>query len=232
MRSVIRRETFVTPAAFSLADCRQAGEQIIAHARQQAADILRQAEAGGRALAEQLRQQGYQLGLDEGRRAGHEQAHREARAAARQQAQQRIAELSSALTDALAAVNRDKHDVLAAAESGLIRLALAVAERICKLSVGRSTDVAAANVRELLQRVQHHHDLKLHLNPAQLDALRETVADCEARIAGLPHVTLVADADVPPGGCTITTATAQIDATIETQLQRIAEALGASGDHV
>jgi flagellar assembly protein FliH len=104
-------------------------------------------------------------------------------------------------------------------------LALAIARRVCKLPVETAPEAARANARHLLEAVQHDGDLELRVNPADCDTLRDVAAEVLRCGDELEHVQVTADPAVAPGGCVLSTPDGRIDASIETQLQRIAEAI-------
>jgi flagellar assembly protein FliH len=230
MGGVIRRECVSPSPAFSFDDLERRAREILARAHAEAARVLNDAEARGRTLAEAQRRQGYESGLAQGRQEGLEQVRREAREAALADARTELQRLTQALSAALAQFERDRRSLMALAESGLIELAAAIARRVCKTCVAASVEPARANVRALLEMVKCHADLEVHVHPAEHELLRDAGADLLQQTAGLEHVSIIADAAVERGGCVLRAREGVIDASIEVQLDRIAEALcGASG---
>ncbi len=233
MNGVIRREQFAPSTAFSFDDLERQGRALVTHATAQARQILVDAEATSRQRADEQQQAAYAAGLDQGRREGLEGVEREVRAAALEAgrkaavaaAQENVARLSAALSAGLAEFEQRKHHLLATAESGLIELALAVARRVCKIQSERSTEPARANARTLLDMVKHVEDLELHVHPAELQTLQDVAADFVQSTGRQQHVTLVADPAVTRGGCVLRTRAGLIDASVESQLERIAAAL-------
>lgn len=232
MGSVIRRESVPSPGLFTFPDMEAEAKAILARARAEARKLLAEGQRRAAAAEEQVRQQAqrrydeaYQLGLAEGRRAGREAAFQEARQEALAAAQARVAELIRALEAGLAEFERHKRSLLATAESGLIELALAVARRVCKTESARSAAPAQANARALLERVQQHGDVELRFHPDD-HALLETADAAWLEQAGAKsHVTIAADPTVARGGCVLRCREVRIDATIRTQLDRIAAVL-------
>lgn len=230
MAGVIRQGELSAARAFSFADLEAQGRQILQRARERAAEALSSAEQRAGELAERQRQAGYEAGLAEGRAAGLQQIRAEAHQAALQEAHEQAATLLAALSAALTEFEHGKRGCLAAAELGLIELALAIARRVCKLDVGTSTAVAQANARSLLDLVRHAGDVRLCVNPAEYELLQAANPEFLVQTGQLEHVSVVASEDVPRGGCILRTPEGEIDATIEIQLQRIAEALRVGAD--
>ena len=67
--------------------------------------------------------------------------------------------------------------------------------------------------------------MRLHLNPADREALGDRVQQIANRMAKLGHVQLVSDSTVARGGCRVHTEFGDVDQQIESQLARIAAEL-------
>jgi len=235
MGSVIQREQLTGAAPFSFADLERQGRELVAQATARARQIIADAEAAARRRAAEIEQAARATGFEHGWRAAQEKVEREVRQAALEEGRRVAAETArenvAHLTDALAALvaefEQRKHNLLASAEAGLIDLAVAIARRVCKLQIEASAEAVRANARALVDMVQHVADAELHLNPTEYELLRELAGATVARVTSGAHVTLVADADVPRGGCVVRTRALLIDASIEQQLDRIAAAIGA-----
>lgn len=225
MAGILRREQFQSAPAFSFQDLDQQARAVLRRAEAQGREILAEAERRGAQIGEQRRQEGHQRGLEEGRRAGLEQVQRETRETALREARQRLRQLTDALAKALGECERDKRRLLAAAESGLIELALAVARRVCKIAAGASSEPALANARALLELARHGADAELRFHPEEFAEIQATAAEFLRDVGQLRHVKLAADANVARGGCVLATNDGTADAALETQLDRIAAAL-------
>jgi flagellar assembly protein FliH len=225
MAGVIRKETSPRPGAFSFADLERQGQAIIERARAEAREIVAAARREALAVSQRERHKGHDEGLAQGRAAGLEQIRAEAHADAVREAQQEVASFAHSLSSALAEFEQSKRSLLAAAESGIIELALRIAQRVCKLEAGASTAAALANARTLLEMAEHAEDVELCFHPAEFELLQEMGPELAAAAQRCAHAQLVADETVERGGCRLRSRAGQIDAGIEVQLQRIAEAL-------
>lgn len=225
MAGIVQPERRAAAQAFSFADLEQQGRRLLEQAHAQARQILAQAEAQARQVEAQRARAGYEAGRQEGRAEGLQQIRQEARAQAVEQARDEIAALSGTLQAAMREFELSQRALLAAAEAGLIELALAVARRVCKLAAAATTDVAAANVRQLLEMVRHAGDAELRVHPTELERLRELAPALLQHAQRLEHLTFVGDEGVGRGGAVLRTRDGQVDARLETQLDRIAAAL-------
>ena len=231
MSGVVRAEEFARvprgAVRLNLSDFEQMGAQIISRARAEATELLSAAQAEAAAL----RAQESQRGREEGYRAGHAEGLDAGAAEGLKQAQERFAEEQAALVQtlqqALGEFDRQRHVLLARAEHDLVGLALAIARRIVKRIAAGDPEVAVENLREVLERIGRRHVLRIGVHPQDAEALRRFVEALAAEFEAWRHVTLEESTSVGPGGVVVEVANGQVDARIDTQLDRIAELLTA-----
>ena len=228
MPGLLRRDVPLTPEPFSFADLERERAELHAAAHAAAAEITAAARAQALQIVQEQARAGYQRGYAAGREAGHAAAV----AAARDQAlaEQRTAfeQLQTALTQTLRAFEQRKHALLAAAESEVITLALEIARRVCKHVAETDPNVARDNMRAALALARHEADAILEVAPQDEANLRAALPALLAEIEAQTHVELRAADDVAPGGARLRGRTGSIDATIATQLDRVAAALCAA----
>lgn len=228
MPGVIRHRVPVQATPLSFVDLEQQAAGIIETARRRAADETREAMKSAGAEIARQRDEAYRAGLEEGRAAG--------LAEVRAQAGQRIATeleaersnlrlVQDALRAALVEFEAQRHRLHADAESGVVGLALAIARRVCELHVERNEDAAAPIVRRLIDMARHAADIELRVNPAEYRALAEIGKQAAAPGVDQRHIHVIADETIARGGCFLRSADSSVDASIETQLARIAEVL-------
>lgn len=225
MAGVIRRGAQPPAQGFSFADLEKQGEALLARTRAQAQQLLKSARAEAEKFSAEQQREAYERGLAEGRAAGAEQIRKETHAQALKEARAEIDQLLQALTQALLEFDERKRALLAAAETDLIALALAIAARVCKLSAEASTDVARANARQVLDMVRQTRDAVLQFAPQDVKLLQATAAPTLERWTSLRHVRLVEDPQLSRGGCRLLMHEGEVDAALETQLGRVAAAL-------
>ena len=225
MAGLIKREHVPVTASYSFDDLARRGHAIIAQAEARAAQILAAARNEAQKLLEQERRRGHAEGVQTGRRDGEAAIRRETTEAARREAKQRTDQLLEALRSALASFDEAKRRLIAESEAGIARLALAIARRVCKIEVGRSPDAAAANLRHLLSMIRNEQDLEIHVSIAEYESLRSAAEDALRAFNSSLHCRVVASESVAPGDCELRGRSGTIDASIETQLARIADAI-------
>ncbi len=222
MGSVVRRENLPPTPMFSFRELEREAGEIIARATAEAEHLLAAARrqiADAQAQIAANRQITYEEAVRQGRADGFAAAHQEAREAAVAGAADELRQLTQALTAALTEYERNKHGLLAVAETGLIELALAVARRVCKTLAEQAPSPAVANARALLDLVKHQADVEVCFHPADYELLQSLP---DAPLAAMPHIRLVADPRVDRGGCVLRTRDGAIDARLTAQLDRIA----------
>lgn len=228
MPGVIRRNVPVQTSVLSLDNLERQAAEILSRAERAAGDRCRDLQKQAEAEIQSQRDRAFQQGLAEGRKAGLEETRAAANAAieqARAEARTGNASLTQALHAALREIDDRRHRLHAEAERGLIQLSLAIARRLCGQSIQQSSQPAVDATRRLLDLVRHAHDVELQVNPSELQLLKTVAAEFVQQSDALEHVRVVANADITRGGALLNAADGTIDATIETQLDRIAAVL-------
>jgi flagellar assembly protein FliH len=136
------------------------------------------------------------------------------------------------LTGTLAALGRTVEDLRQAKQAWLahweasgVHVAAAIARRLIRRELARQPDIPLALVREALELAAGNPQVRIHLNPADHQALGSQVRTLVAEISGLGEVQIVADPAVTPGGCRVETRFGIIDQQFEAQLARVEEEL-------
>lgn len=226
--AVIRREAIESRPNFSFADFENRAAQILADAQRQAQVLLADARARGEKLADQARRDAFAIGLAEGRETGEVQVREQTWSQTLSEKRAAVDALITALSHLLDEFEQRKHNLLAQAESGLIRLAIEIAGRVCKRDIATHGETVANNVRAVLEMVRNDNDVEIRLNPADFSLVEALAADFLEKSGRIQHVRLHADDALNPGACLLRSAAGEIDASIDTQLERVAEALLAS----
>jgi flagellar assembly protein FliH len=213
------------PCSFSLGDFVAEGRQILAAARAEAQEIIAEARAAAARLGEDAhrkgREKGYQLGLEEGRAAGH----KEALAHASADFQARQVQLASACEAAFREADRSKRELMQAVHRDMLSLAVAIAERVTKRIGLIERRAVTDNLLSVIDRVGSWSDLLVEVSPMDAQTLEQFAPELVAARSGLKHVEVRAKESIAPGGCIVRTRGGRIDATLDTQLKRIAEEL-------
>ncbi|MEX2315920.1 MAG: FliH/SctL family protein [Pirellulales bacterium] len=221
MATIIRKDNVreshsgpsIQPIAFSFGDMRgRAGDyletvrgeaaKIVQEAHQQAEKIRRQAEAAGRKAGE---------------------------SAVDRMLEEKIAKRMETLLPALertaAQLDDAKGELLRQWERSAVRVATAMAARIIRRELARQPEIALDIIAEALRLATGTGQITLHVNPTDYEHLGKQIERLAETLGHIAPAHIVADAEVSPGGCRVTTTFGEIDQQIEAQLRRIEEDL-------
>ncbi|REJ32951.1 MAG: hypothetical protein DIU83_07480 [Bacillota bacterium] len=186
---------------------------MVARAAAEAEAVVEAAHAERAEVLEEARREGYQAGQAEGRRAGAEAVRAEA----------------AARLDALAAVvnevGRVRDELAARYEDDIVELALAVAARIVRRESALGPDTVRTLLRETLPRTGGATNIRIVLHPEDLAVLEQDARQLASLTDGRAGVSWEADERVARGGCHVETERGGIDASVETRVRRIVEAM-------
>lgn len=212
-------------AAFNFEDLRQQAAAQIQAARRQAAEILEQAQRD----AESLRKQALAEGKDAGKKEGLRDAAAEIERQARKLADQRVAEhlktTLPALSQAAQALRDERDRWLLRWERAAVELGVAIAEKLLRTNLETKPELATGMIADALQLAAGQTQLRVLLHPADLERLGERAGQVVEALTSCADPELIADPALSPGGCRIETRYGEIDARLETMLQRISEEL-------
>ena len=188
--------------------------EIVADAERKAAEITAGAEQRGH---DEGRQKGYDQGLEEGRRAGHDEAF----AAMQDQLQQ----LTTAWHDVAGQWDAQRQDMDREARQAVLEFALRMAEKLIHRAIEVDPTVVVDQLAQALSHVLRPLDVTVRAHPDDVPLLEEALPDLIAEFSHLQHVQLHRDAEVSRGGCIVSFGQGRIDATIETQLERVIDTI-------
>ncbi|MFM9958279.1 MAG: FliH/SctL family protein [Phycisphaerales bacterium] len=191
-----------------------AAERIVRTAREERSRILSGAEEQGRRDG---REAGLREGLEEGRAAGRAEA-LAAEAAALKAIQQRW-------TEALAAFEAERSDLLSEARSSLLQLAAALAERVTKRHVEADEHVLAAQLEAALRLVLAPTKLVIEVDPSERERTQKALPALMERLGGTDNAEVRPREGLGKGSVIVRTDRGEIDASIATQVSRAVAAL-------
>jgi flagellar assembly protein FliH len=177
-------------------------EKILSDTVAQARKIMADAQASAGTVVAEARERGQQEGMIAGR------------AAADAEGAKVIAELLGLVESARV----ERRAILESAEPELVKLAMAIGERIVHEQISVDPNVVLQNVRQALTRLIAREVVTLRLNPADLETIRRH-RDAIVASNDVEQLRMVEDQRVDRGGVVIETEAGTIDAKIGTQLR-------------
>jgi flagellar assembly protein FliH len=145
-----------------------------------------------------------------------------------------LAEAREALVPARAALEAaargivDAHqEFIELAEGRAVELALALAEKVIGVTLEVRPELVVELATGALRRAAERDHVVLLVNPDDLQVVRDAAGDLSATLGGIRRFEIVPERRIVRGGCLVQTAEGEIDATVETQLERAREVLTA-----
>lgn len=212
-------------APFSLRDIEQQAQEILLRARQKAEQLLAHAQVEAQKLRAHEKALGSAEGREEGLRAGYDEGLAAGTAQALDEHRASFTQLITALNDASQQIEQSRRQLEEEAMGEVVRLAIAIADRVTKRRASLEPQVLTDNVVAAVKMVVHAADLRIAVNPAQKQRLQEILPQLAMQWPSLQHVELIDDANVSLGGCRLHTRHGIVDADLNEQLNRIAAEL-------
>jgi flagellar assembly protein FliH len=179
-------------------DAQSIAEEVLARAQAEAEDVLHQA-----------RQQGYQEGYASGMAAAREE----------------LAPSASALAEALADVQAKRAELADVVEDRAVLLGLRIAEKVVAGTIEVQPDRVIDVVRGALRCLVDRERVTVAVNTLDLELVREAVEPMLSTLGGIGHFEVQEDRRVPRGGAVVLSGAGEVDATLETKLERARQAL-------
>jgi flagellar biosynthesis/type III secretory pathway protein FliH len=143
--------------------------------------------------------------------------------AGRAQFEEAVGKAAEALQNAAAAMQAAHEEFLESLEPQVVMLATTIAERILRREPSVDPERLRKTVRETLVHLEKSERISLRLNPADLAALEAQNVRLFDEFDAAERLEIVPDETVAPGGCVAETEILEVDARIETQLQKITD---------
>ena len=204
-------------AGFNFEDLSQQARRQLDVSRQEAERLLETAKSE----IATLRQQAY----DEGLRAGRQAAHSEAEDKLRRGIDARVGEHGAAVRAMVQQIASVHEQWLQSYADSFVSTVIAVSERVIRGRLDREPEVIARWAAESLAAARSANRLTVAVHPETLAELGQSLDDL-LRHPGLPDETsVIPDESVPKAGVVVRQVGGEVIATLETQLERLREAL-------
>lgn len=131
------------------------------------------------------------------------------------------AELNYLLTTAAANAERLREE----AEEQMIGLAAQMAKKILEEELALHPERIRLVARKVLRRASWAERVRIRAHPEDVAELEEARADLMAVVAQIKELSVVADPEVPRGGCVLETDAGEVDARLGPQIEAMRKAL-------
>jgi flagellar biosynthesis/type III secretory pathway protein FliH len=210
-----------TRPAFNFADLRQEADNVLAEARQSAEQLLAEAHQQIDQLREQTRAEARAAGLHEAQSQIDQRATEIANCRLHDQLQTALPALKSAAQ----ALQAERDRWLIRWEQTALQVGVAIAEKLVKSRIAINPALATGMITDALRLAAGQPRITVHLNPDDLAAWGDQAPRIVESLTACADSTLVPDPRVSRGGCRIETIHGEIDARVETMLERLTNEL-------
>ena len=193
------------------------GRRALNEAVTQAAQIKREALEEAEHIRAAAADEGYQTGLD--------QARNDAFAQVQSEWNDRAQNLQADVRAVIASIQAGRTNMWKQAEKDIVAFAVEMAQKIIKTEVQQNPKVIGEVIRHALRRVVNKDHIRIRISPQDIDAVRAQREDLLMVLDGAEHLDIIDDRRVQQGGCLIETTAGNIDAKIDTQLERLITSL-------
>lgn len=214
------RDIPVRPA-FNFVDLKQEADSVISQAQRVADEML----ASARQQIELERQQAVTDGREEGLRQAQEQIHRQATDIANERLGDQLQTALPALKSAAESLQAERDRWLIRWEQTAIKVGVAIAEKLLKSQIAARPDLGSGMIADALRLAAGQPRVTVYLHPGDLAAWGDQAPRIVESLTACADSTLVADPGISRGGCRIETTHGEIDARVETMLERLASEL-------
>jgi flagellar assembly protein FliH len=201
----------MTPTEFSF-ETLEAPAEAPARGPHADADAVMAALAQAESDADSLRAAAREEGLREGR----------------EEALTALTPALEALAQATEAVQADQHVRAERLEHHAVDLALFLAEKILGGALAVQPDHVLEAVRGALRGIVERERITVLVHPEDLELVRDAMDGIRATLGGIEHCEVQAERRVSRGGAVVRTPDGDVDARVETKLQRAREVVEAA----
>ena len=115
-----------------------------------------------------------------------------------------------------------------ALERRAVELGLALAAKVLAGAIEAEPERVVEAVRGALRGIVERERIIVLVNPDDLDIVREAMDEVRASLGGIEHCEVQAERRVGRGGCVVRTPVGDVDARVETKLERAREVVAAA----
>jgi flagellar assembly protein FliH len=225
---VLAREAVV----LDLGDLTRQAQQIIADAQDRAAHIIANAKQDRKRMINGAHEKGFAAGHEEGVEAGHQEGLEKGCAQALAEHGDRLELLEKSWKEALDRFDARRDKMLNDARIDVLRLAMAIARRVTRRIIENDETTIQDQLEQALMHTLEPTRLFICVHAEDEALITASAPSLLSRFARSASAEIVTDESLSRGDCVVQTDAGEIDARIDAQLDRIAEALGLSVESV
>jgi flagellar assembly protein FliH len=211
--------------AFNFEDLRQQGDAYLKQIRDQAEAVIHAAHQEADAVRDAAKRDAQEQGRREGLKESAGIIEQQSARLVEQRMKERLETTLPAVAAVAQSMRQELDHWLIRWEEAALRTAVAIAEKLIHRRLETHPDVAAGMIVEALRLAAGHPQLRIHLHPDDIAHLGSHAEAVVRSTTACAEALVIPDAAMSRGGCRIETRHGEIDARLETMLDRIAEEL-------
>ena len=208
-----------------LGELSRQGDRILGQAKFQAQKIIEDAQAERARLISDAEKTGLERGEKKGYDAGFAKGQEVGAEQAREQIAQDLQRLAVAWGNALESFETVRVALFREARLDVLKLAVAIAEKVAKRSVNADEQAAGAQLEAALEMIARPTRLRIACSPADKQLLESLMPALQQRFAKVTSAEIAEDSSLGRGSVVVRTDKGDIDATIDTQIARVIDAI-------
>ncbi len=198
---------------FSLDDLEAEAKQKIVAAQSQAQQILQEAHEEAVRIREQARLE------------GHEEGKKQALDGHLQTESRELSEIRGVIKTIASILDAKRDELMQDAERHLIRLSVSMARKIMHREVTLNEESVLPLVRSAIEACIREGELVVRMNPSDVGILQKYMDRLKKDLPGDISLTLVEDAQLARGDCSVQNRSGMVEARIQEQLAKIEKRL-------
>jgi len=163
--------------------------------------------------AEIREQEGYEKGFEQGEKDGLELGEKKSK---------KMLEKIEMLFES---ISRSKSDMLKMNEKDILDIIFKIAEKITQIQLGLNNTSVRKTIIEAIQYATEKSHIVLRINPEDFNFVEKLRPELFERFKMLKSIIVNSDSTIEKGGCYLETLSGDIDARIETQIEKIADSI-------
>ena len=191
-------------AARIIDDASADAEALLRDAKERALELMQDAERRANELHETAKSQGFEQGVSDGRAA----------------ASAEMDEMLETMRGLIEMARAERHKIIEGAEPEIVRLAVAIAERILAQHIAVDRETVIEMTRSAVGRLVSRETVTVRVNPGDIELMREH-RDRIMAMNAIDSMRIIEDQRVDRGGVVLETEAGTIDAKVSTQLREV-----------
>ncbi len=206
-----------------LGDLGRQGERLRKASEAKAQRIVAEGQAEAKRLIDAAHAEGFDAGHAKGLTQGIEEGRQLGRGEALAEMKARLEALDEAWSENLAQWDQQRQLMERQSKEAILKLSLALADCVVHRVIEVDPAVISDQLAQAAAQILRPGDLTVRINPADHAVVEDALPRLKRQWVSFTHITLLDDPQIEPGGCVLTCGQGTIDASIQTQLRRIAQ---------